>query len=449
MTRAASLEHGLSGRWWNAIDRRLNRSDLQAICKLILVTYLLALGVSFATQVTGRTAFGSQLGADFGAFYIAGTIFNTVSPDRIHDRELQRQLYREFFPDAPADEELPYVNAPFFVLPFPLLSRLPYAWAYLCWFAISLGLFVYGFTLLWRTLPGLPEEHYTVALLLALSFAPFLVECLAGGQTSAFGFFSLALGLSFDRRGREVLGGIAISLCAYKPTLLLLIVPMLIVTRRLKTLGGFLAGILLLAAVSLLAVGWQGCLGFIDTLLSFAGNSAVATSGLKSWKYVDVNSFSRLLFNGNAYLRWMLVGLTFLAVLPPLVRRWRQANREDDNQQCLVWAFTITWTLVSNVYLGIYDATLVVLGILLGAQVFYQQTKRDQVESGPVFKQLLLLLYLSPWVTQPVAKLTGIQIFTLVLALFGCFQFSLFSKLNAALKERHPGNLLRERESTP
>lgn len=445
MTRAALLRHGLPGRWWNAIDRRLNRSDIQSICKLILVTYLLALGVSFATQVTGRTAFGSQLGADFGAFYIAGTIFNTVSPDRIYDRGLQRRLYREVFPNAPADQELPYVNAPFFVLPFPLLSRLPYAWAYLCWFGISLGLFVYGFTLLWRTLPGLRGEDYRVALLLALSFAPFLVECLAGGQTSAFGFFSLALGLNLDRRGREVLSGIAISLCSYKPTLLLLIVPMLIVTRRLKVLGGFLLGVLLLAAISPLAVGWRGCLGFIDALLFFADNSAVEASGLKSWKYVDVNSFSRLLFDGNAYLRWALVGLTFPAILLSLVRRWRQAGRENDDQQSLVWAFTLTWTLVSNVYLGIYDATLLVLSVLLTAHVFYRGVKRDQVESAPVFKQLLLLLYLSPWATQPLARLTGIQIFTLVLALFGCYQFFLFSELNVVLKEQRPGNLLRER----
>ncbi|MGH9853500.1 MAG: glycosyltransferase family 87 protein, partial [Blastocatellia bacterium] len=222
------------------------------------MVYSIALGASFATQASGRTVFGPQLGADFGAYYIAGKIFNSVSPGRIYDRDLQRKFYHELFPSAPPGEELPYVNAPFFALPFPVLARLEYPLAYLIWILISLGLYVSGFTLLWRTLDAMPEDTYLVALLLALSFMPFLAECLAGGQTSAFGFFFLALAISCERRGRPLMSGAALSLCLYKPTLLLLILPMLVITRRFSTIAGFVIGGLLLAATSLLVVGWQG-----------------------------------------------------------------------------------------------------------------------------------------------------------------------------------------------
>jgi hypothetical protein len=34
----------------------------------------------------------------------------------------------------------------------------------------------------------------------------------------------------------------------------------------------------------------------------------------------------------------------------------------------------------------------------------------------------MLLLYLTPWVTQPIAQLTGVQLYTLVLAMFGGYQ---------------------------
>jgi len=175
----------------------------------VLAVYLVALLVSFATSVRGRTIFGPYLGADFGAFYIAGKIFNAESPARIYDAELHQQLYQAEFPDAPPDSHLPYVNAPFFILPFTLLSRLPYSWAYLCWVVLSVALFVAGFTLVWKTLDGIPADAWFVSLLLGISFMPFLVECLAGGQTSAIGFTCLAVAISSERRRRQIVSGLA------------------------------------------------------------------------------------------------------------------------------------------------------------------------------------------------------------------------------------------------
>src|SRR5574341_616651 len=172
MAPITSLRHSVLIRGWSTINRRLNHSDIRSICLLILVIYSTMLGVSFATQSKGSTVFGSQLGADFGQFYIAGIIFNTQTPDRIYDRNLQRSLYHELFPDTPPDTELPYVHAPFFVLPFPFLSRLSYPWAYFVWLLISLGLYVSGFNLLWRVLDAIPRDTYLLSLLVALSFMP-------------------------------------------------------------------------------------------------------------------------------------------------------------------------------------------------------------------------------------------------------------------------------------
>ncbi|HET6890971.1 MAG TPA: glycosyltransferase family 87 protein, partial [Pyrinomonadaceae bacterium] len=288
------------------IERRLNRPYIQFICTLILAIYFAVLTISFITNVRGRTIFGPYLGADFGAFYIAGRIFNTQSPDRIYDPRLHDRLYQEQFPDAPAENGLPYVNAPFFILPFTVLARLPYAWAYMFWLALSLALYVAAFVLLWRTLEGIPRNAWLVALLLSLSFMPFLVECLAGGQTSAIGFFCLAVAIVSERRGHYILSGLALSLCAYKPTLLVLILPMLVITRRYLTVVGFVAGCGVLAIISILSVGWQGCLGYINNLLYFANASTGTVSTLRSWKYVDINSFFRSFLENVPSLRWTL-----------------------------------------------------------------------------------------------------------------------------------------------
>lgn len=422
MALSILYQHKTLLRLWDPVNRRLNPSDIRSICLLVLLIYSFVLGVSFATQESGRTVFGPQLGADFGAFYVAGKIFNTVSPDRIYDRDLQRRLYQEHFPFAPPDEELPYVNAPFFILLFPLLARLEYSWAYLIWFLLSLGFYISGFTLLWRTLDAMPEDAYFVALLPALSFMPFLVECLAGGQTSAFGFFCFALAISCERRGRWIMSGAVLAMCLYKPTLLLLTLPMLAVTRRFLTIAGFAIGGAFLAAASWFIVGWRGCLEYVRTLLFFADNSTSAASGLKSWKYVDVNSFFRLLMSDHVHLRWIFVALAFLLVLPLLFRFWNKFSRKNDDGQSLAWAVALTWTLVLNVYLGIYDATLIVLSVLLTTHAFYRSAGKFHFDLPAVYKLIVLLLYLVPWIAQPIARLTGVQLYTAVLALFGGYQ---------------------------
>ena len=422
MASITSLRHSVLIRGWSTINHRLNHSDIRSICLLILVIYSIMLGVSFATQSKGRTVFGSQLGADFEQFYIAGIIFNTQTPDRIYDRDLQRSLYHELFPDTPPDTELPYVHAPFFVLPFPFLSRLSYPWAYFVWLLISLGLYVSGFNLLWRVLDAMPEGVYLMSLLLALSFMPFLVECLAGGQTSAFGFFCFALAINCERRDRQILSGAALALCTYKPTLLLLTLPMLVITRRFSTLIGFVTGSLFLAIVSLLLVGWQGCAGYVNSLLFVGGHSTGAASGLRPWKYVDVNSFFRLLLGHHVYLKWFFVSVACLLVLPLLFRFWLRIGRESESGRSMAWASALTWTLVLNAYLAIYDATLVVLSVLLTIHVIYRRAKELQFDLAPVHKLAMLLLYLTPWVTQPIARLTGVQLYTVALAMFGSYQ---------------------------
>jgi Glycosyltransferase family 87 len=409
-----------------AFERRLNRSYIQFICLLVLAVYLVVFAMSFATSVSGRTMFGPSLGADFGAFYVAGRIFNTQQPDLIYDAGLHHKLYQAQFPEAPPDTQLPYVNAPFFILPFTILARLPYSWAYLLWVALSLSLYVAGFSLIWRTLEGIPPEAWSIALLLALSFMPFLVECLAGGQTSAVGFFSLALAINRERRGHYILSGLALSLCAYKPTLLLLLVPMLLITRRYTTLLGFVAGCGLLALVSLLVVGRQGCLGYINSLLYFTNASTSAASGLRSWKYVDVNSFFRLLAGNYPYLRWAMAAAAFLVGLPFLFKCWWSSAFKRQNKQSLDWALTITWTLVLNVYVGIYDSTLVVLSLLLTTDVLYRRLANKQSSLPASYKLILLLLYVVPWITQPIARLTNLQIYTVVLALLGGWQLNKF-----------------------
>ena len=404
------------------IERRLNQAYIRRIAILVLAVCVIVLTFSFATAKRGRTVFGPFLGADFGAFYVAGQIYNRYGPANIYDGSLHRQLYKENFPDAPMDEELSYANAPFFVIPFIFLSRLPYAPAYAIWLLISISLYLAGFSILWRALPSLSRELWLTALLLALSFWPFLVECLAGGQTSAFGFFWLALAITLEARNR-FWSGVALAVCAYKPTLLFLVVPMLLVTGRWLSLAGLVVGDLVLAFISLALVGLQGCLNFINRLLFYSTAATSTEAGLRSWKYVDINAFMRLLLPNHAHLRWAITIILFLVAIPFLVSAWRCLR--GASQRRLLWALTLTWTPVLNIYMGIYDSTILVLAALLLTAEFY----RSRTSLPFAYQCLLLVLYLSPWFTQSIALLTGVQIYTLAVAAFGIYQLRLMKDL--------------------
>ncbi len=417
------MVNAVSVRNEERINRLLSGERVRGWCGVVLVVYLALITVSFATAVRnqGQTVFGTTLGADFPAFYVAGKIINEHGAARLYDRALQWRIYHELFPREDSEAMLPYLNAPFFALPFPLLARLPYAWAYLGWFVITLGLYLAGFTLLWRALEeGLPATAYRTALIVALSFMPFLVECVAGGQTSAVGFFALALAVVLERRGQWFWSGAMLALLLYKPTLLVLLGPMVLLTRRWRTLAGMAAGGAGLLALSALTLSLEVTRGWFQTLLGFAqlstSGAAGAASGLRIWKYVDVNAFARAWWGGNAPLRWLTVGVAVAAFLPPLVKAWWPRGAHTMESREADWALAIAWTPVLNVYLGIYDVTLLVVSaVLLAAWQLRQGGLRVET------KVLFLLLYVTPWIAQPVAKATGLQVLTVLLAAFGLY----------------------------
>ena len=417
----------ISSQFQKFIKDRSNHRYIQFVCAIILIVNVATLILSFATQVRGRTLFGPYLGADFASFYVAGSIFSSYSPEQIYDRELHTLVYRELFPDLPPNIQLPYANTPFFILPFVLLAQLPYSWAYFSWLLISIGLYVAGFTLLKQTLLAIPKMASRTLLLLALSFMPFITESLAGGQVAPFGFFWLAVALRCERRDQQAMSGIALAFCTYKPTLLLLILPMLIITKRSSILLGFVFGSMGLAFVSVLTVGWQGFLNYIDMLLYFTNASTTTQSPLRTWKYVDINSFSRLLAGGNVLLGQIISLGTAAVVLPLLFRTWQRANHTGKHLQGLAWSLTITWNLVLNIYVGIYDTIMVILSVLITINIFYEQkTCNPLPQTLPSsYKIIIFLLYITPWFTQFIAQTIHLQLYTIILTIFGLYQYTL------------------------
>jgi hypothetical protein len=124
---------------------------------------------------------------------------------------------------------------------------------------------------------------------------------------------------------------------------------------------------------------------------------------------------------GSPYQKPLLVmlgGVPFAL----LARLWWLSERYDDEFQRLLWATTLSWIPVLNLYVGIYDSILIVQSALITAWVVCRrsQTLTPLTNSGLAY--VLLAIYVSPWFSQNLAKATGIPLYTLVLIGLGTLQ---------------------------
>src|SRR6185503_16412331 len=97
-----------------------------------------------------------------------------------------------------------------------------------------------------------------------------------------------------------------------KPTMLVLLLPLLLVARRWRTLAGVAVAGAVGAGLSLLAVGYPVCRDYLDVILGFTGSTLGAGMKRKDWKWVDLNFFLQLLLGGKSAGQQVLFGLLSL-----------------------------------------------------------------------------------------------------------------------------------------
>jgi len=386
--------------------------EIRIICALVLCIAPIAFGFVLVSAPEPGSATGfAGLGGDFPQFFVAGRILNDHSAARLYDLQFQERLLEQVRP-ATKGLSLPYLYPPFLAVVFRPLAVLPYPWAYGVWSAISFCLYLFGMVTLVRQFGPVDTSDREAAVLLALSFEPFLIETIIGGQVASIGFFALAFAIVQEQRGRPFSAGLMLSVCLYKPTLLVLILPMLVFSRRWRLILGFAAGGTVLMTASLLILGAGAWSGYVAATSQF-GRLYFGAGGnvLRTWKYVDIRGFFSLL-TGQYWLGLLGLCLAACAILPLLIRRWWRGGNPDTADSVLAWASVSVWTLLLNLYVPIYDSILVVIAFILAAHALGRASSANR---RGVFRWLILLTFVTPWFSQLAARGTGLQVFTLVL----------------------------------
>ncbi len=353
------------------------------------------------------------------AFYTVGYVLNH-SPEILYDPDSFNGTYHSLFPALPAAVKQLYAHAPFEALAFRPFALLPFTSALVAWQLFSLALFGLGFALVWRASNGLPWGQLPLALLLMLSFRPVAVDSIARGQVSALTFFWMAAALWCQQRRHDYWAGVALSLCLSKPTLLGLLLPMLVVGGRRRILVGFGAGTAALGAVSLLVVGWRGCADYVTMLLRFGTMATGPRTSFLLSDYVDLNSFVRVAVGGRGPWAMVVLALVTAGVLPWLAKLWRAGRADGAVASGLMWAATLTWTMLLNVYGAPYETAIVLLGMVLAAGPLYGTSWDAMPRTVRIF---LVLLYVVPWIPPvPVGVDRSLHPYTLVLLGLGVYQ---------------------------
>jgi len=392
---------------------------------------LLGIGLTATAFFTAKdrvTPFGTPLMPDFAAMYLAGEMLNEHGPDRLYDFPLQEKVRRAQFPRTEASERLPYVYAPWFALLWKPFSSLSYEGAAASWLVVSLGLMAGGFACLWQACPQVAGSDRRFALLVAMSFEPFVFECWANGQVSSFPFLLICAALMLQKQDRPVAAGVVLALLTYKPMQPPLLFALLLVGARWRTLGGVVLGGLGLAAVSMAAFGPGILVEYPQRLLEY-GRLVSPEGGaqLRLPKYTDLQTAARLLGPPLETPMRILAVPVALYFVASLIGLWRRSQERWSAASRHAWASTLVLLPVLNFYFAVYDAILIIPGVMLAATL-RMDTDRDAATATPEespgsrlprdFLGALALVYLAGCAV-PAFEAIRVNLMTLALLVLG------------------------------
>jgi hypothetical protein len=358
---------------------------------------------------------------DFTGFYSLGRIAGTHPLSDLYDYELLKKICTQVHPRRLMYGPLPY--PPQVGLLFAPFALLPYGVAYILWLLITLALYAAGLRLVINRFLPLDPPRRSLLFFFAFAYCPFLIDTAASGQLTAIGVFALSLVLSEQDKDHQFRSGLALSLCIYKPTLLVLLLPMLLVTRRLKTLLGFAAGAAALCAIPTAIAGFSIWPVFLKCIFSYGKDASGSNAPVVRLlvKYIDFSSFSALVHGGRSPVGLVILFSIAAGAALSLLWFWWKTSRQGGQFNMLLWATTITWTMLLNLYVPIYDSAIIVLSLILTVGVLRQSPAHAYL--APV-KVLSLLILAGSWFTVLLAGATGVQLLTLLFTALGILQFA-------------------------
>lgn len=337
---------------------------------------------------------GNPLAGDFICFYAAGKLAREDIRS-LYDFERQRAILNEITAPREIPGALLYLYPPLLTFLFVLLSFLPFLNAYFVWALFSLCLFALSMVFILRSL----RTDFRVAMaiiMLGLTYEPFLLGCLVGGQTAAIGLFIYTAIYWALKRRKDFLAGVVLGLGYYKPPLFLIFVLLSTLRKRSQMMAGFLLSAGLLVALTLFVMGQVKGVEYL-TLLWQSGTQGVpavgtgwgtlAHKGVSIGSFIKVNSLSYPEIGTLMYLLFVAGLLAALSRLS-IIAHPDPGSQIRDRRFDLCFTFDLTLNLLLAPHLYDYDLTV----LLLPAAVHFYHLLQERKGSNTAWSFFLLFL---------------------------------------------------------
>jgi len=299
---------------------------------------------------------GNLRGPDFFNFYAAAKLYVTNGGSAVYDLALQRQVELQVTGQDPARFiVLPYFHPPYYTLLISPLAFLDYRHAYYAMAAFNVLLAAALIVILVTTSARVRGRGWLVATAMIAGFFPLFVTVLQG-QSDLVVLVPLAGAYAAWAHKKYAWAGALSALALAKPQLLLLI-PVLFVTRRAWTALAAFAGVL--AALGVLSIATFGA-GAVLTYLHAVGTWAITgrLPNTHELVYTDpaVYSLRNILeaVPGGGKVVAFLV-LILLLALVALSLSWRPDKPRLD------FALAIAASLVLSPHQNVHDLSLLII----------------------------------------------------------------------------------------
>jgi hypothetical protein len=332
-------------------------SRLPRLLVIPLLAFLVAwYGLLFFRYISPS---GGVEGADFVMFYSLGRVAREHGLSRVYDLGLAASAQAKLNQVSVGSREFFPPNHPPFLNPFlALFAGLGYRQAYFLHVLLMYVLVLIGLPALLCALKkeGWQRRDLVLLTLGILLFEPLFISVLKG-QDSAILLLGGMLWLAGFLRQDDRLAGLGLSLTLIRPQLaLVLALPFLFRQRRVW--WWFCIGALILAAYSLLQVGFSGARDYLQVLtLSAAGTGyGMAEAAMVNFTGLLLRLFPGMSIDLLHLVGWSFYGLTVVSL-------------------CLVWRFSrqlnpahlalaVCLALFSAPHLHYHDLALLLVPIL-------------------------------------------------------------------------------------
>jgi hypothetical protein len=321
----------------------LTRERVIVISIMVGVGALLELAWLFSFGHGTLDPLGRPLGTDYSEVYAAGKMVLAGNSADVWTWPkhflVQQQIQNSTTVDLYGWQYPP----PFLLIATPL-ALLPYIQALVVWQAVTLGAFAW---LAWRIVP----RWETVLLVLS---APVTLVCVTHGHNGFLTAFLLGGGLLLLER-RPLAAGLLLGCLIYKPQFVLVIPPLLLVTRNWRAIGGACLSAALLSAATLLLWGWPVWQAFIDSIP--LSRHVVIEQGVTGW-YKIMSTFAAVrMWGGSIPLAYAVQSIVTAAAVAAVAFLSVRDNPRLRN------AAVAAATILATPYVLDYDFVVLGLGI--------------------------------------------------------------------------------------